>query len=115
MRLKIAALFLVFLMSSYSFSSEGDKNHLDGMTLLAFIHYVAKRLDQTVIISPRVRTNKKVTIFTPASISDNKLQEVFLSVLKMHGYGAVGVNGIVRIVRSRRMRSMPVPVYGPED
>ncbi|MGH1471621.1 MAG: hypothetical protein ACRBCS_10535 [Cellvibrionaceae bacterium] len=115
MRLKTVAFLLVFLMSSYSLASEGDKNHLDGMTLLTFIHYVAKRLDQTVIISPRVRTNKHVTIFTPASISDNKLQEVFLSVLKMHGYGAVEVNGIVRIVRSRKMRSMPVPVYGSGD
>lgn len=115
MRLKTAAFFLVLLMSSYSFASEGNKNHLDGMTLLSFIHYIAKRLDQTVIISPRVLTNKKVTIFTPASGSDNKLQEVFLNVLKMHGYGAVAVNGIVGIVRSRRMRSMPVPVYGPRD
>ena len=47
------------------------------MTLLEVIHYVAKQLDQTIIISLRVRTNKKVTIFTPISIANKNSKKYF--------------------------------------
>tara|TARA_A100001037_G_C15076543_1_gene602024 strand:+ start:430 stop:771 length:342 start_codon:yes stop_codon:yes gene_type:complete len=87
MRLKTVAFLLVFLMSSYSLASEGDKNHLDGMTLLAFIHYVAKRLDQTVIISPRVRTNKKLPFLLLPAFQITSFKKYFENAWVWRGGG----------------------------
>ncbi len=106
------ALFISFFFASASFGDTNKLKSLDGMTLMEFINYTSERLDETMVISPRVRTNRKVTIYSPDKVSDDKLREIFNTVLEMHGYGAVEVGGITRIVRDRKMRSMPLPVVG---
>lgn len=105
-------IFTALLLSSIAVRAEKEtKNQLDDMTLLEFIRYVSKRLDNTVIISPRVRNSRKETmIYTPHNLSDKELRDTFLAVLKVYGYGVVEVDGVLKIVALRSIRSMPLPV-----
>lgn len=104
------SILLSFLFASFSSAESNKLKSLDGMTLMEFINYTSERLDETMVISPRVRTNRKVTIYSPEKVNDQMLREIFNTVLEMHGYGAVEVGGVTRIVRDRKMRSMPLPV-----
>lgn len=103
------SLFLGFA-SGKSVAIEGEK--LDDITLLELSEIISERMDMTVILSPIVRDQRRVQVFAFDNLSNDELYQVYLTVLSMHGYVAVEKDNIIKVVRERKARTMPVEVFG---
>lgn len=88
------------------------KNPYGGMTLMQFIQHVGERLDLTIAIGERVRTNQAIKVFVAEELPKDELYDVFETVLGMQSYVAISEGDVVRIVRDRDARSSPIPVLG---
>ncbi|MDH5446362.1 MAG: type II secretion system secretin GspD [Gammaproteobacteria bacterium] len=64
--------------------------------IMQVIEAVATRTGRNFIIDPRVKG--KVTVISQKSMDANELYEVFLSVLKVHGYAAIPGKNATKIV-----------------
>lgn len=60
------------------------------------IEAVAQRTGRNFIIDPRVKG--KVTVISQKAMDPNELYEVFLSILKIHGYAAIPGRNAIKIV-----------------
>lgn len=60
------------------------------------IEAVAQRTGRNFIIDPRVKG--KVTVISQTAMDADALYEVFLSVLKVHGFAAIPGNNVIKIV-----------------
>ena len=84
----------------------------------ALISTVSKFTGKNFVIDPRVKA--KVTVVSSNTMSESEVYEVFLSVLQVHGYAAVPVGSVVKIVPQVNAKQGPLPVvrgsknYGDE-
>ncbi len=82
--------------------------NLKGADIRAFISTVSKFTGKNFVVDPRVKA--KITVVSSKSMSENEVYEVFLSVLQVHGYAAVPVGGIIKIVPEVNAKQGPLPV-----
>jgi len=82
--------------------------NLKGADIRAFISTVSKFTGKNFVIDPRVKA--KITVVSSKTMSENEVYEVFLSVLQVHGYAAVPVGGIIKIVPEVNAKQGPLPV-----
>ncbi|HED33509.1 MAG TPA: type II secretion system protein GspD [Gammaproteobacteria bacterium] len=82
--------------------------NLKGADIRAFISTVSKFTGKNFVVDPRVKA--KVTVVSSKNMSENEVYEVFLSVLQVHGYAAVPVGGIIKIVPEVNAKQGPLPV-----
>lgn len=82
-------------------------NELEKMTLFQFSQVVAKQLDYAIIFSPRVRKNNRIGLVLSEPLAEDKLYNVFLSILNSQGYAAVKRGSVIRIVREFKARTLP--------
>lgn len=75
------------------------------------IKFVADVTGRTVIIDPRVKGRIKVISSKP--LNQEELLQLFRTVLEMHDFSVVDVEGVLRIIPLKDARSSPVPVVGP--
>ena len=74
----------------------------------AFISTVSKFTGKNFVVDPRVKA--KVTVVSSNTMTENEVYEVFLSVLQVHGYAAVPVGNIIKIVPEVNAKQGPLPV-----
>ena len=74
-----------------------------------------RELDLTIVFSNRIRMNRDVQVIVNDDLSDVKLYNVFFSVLLLHSYAVIRKEDVVRIVRSRRARTMPLRVIDDNE
>ena len=109
-------IFSPVLLSKTRSSDIPEKYSLpDKMSLLGFCRYVSQRLDLTIVFSNRIRMNRDVQVIVNDDLSDVKLYNVFFSVLLLHSYAVIRKEDVVRIVRSRRARTMPLRVIDDNE
>lgn len=72
------------------------------------IKFVADATGKTMVIDPMVKGNVKVIATEP--VNEAELYNLFLSVLKVHGFTAIEVGGVVRVLPEKDARSTPGPV-----
>ncbi len=77
------------------------------------IKFVADASGRTIIIDPRVKG--RVKVISAAPLNGEALYDLFLSVLEVHGFAAVAVGDVVRIVPRKEPRQMPVEVMPPRN
>lgn len=77
------------------------------------IKFVADATGKTMVIDPSVKGNVKVIASDP--VNEEKLYNLFLSVLKVHGFTAIEVGGVVRVLPEKEARSTPGPVTDRSD
>lgn len=77
------------------------------------IKFVADVTGRTVIIDPRVKGRIKVISSKP--LNEDELLQLFRTVLEMHDFSVVDVEGVLRIIPLKDARSSPVPVVGAES
>ncbi len=75
-----------------------------------FIESVSRITGKTFIIDPRVK-NKKVTVISQHEMDEDEIFALFLSVLKVHQFSAVEVNGSYKIEQLQAAKQDGVPVY----
>ncbi len=74
----------------------------------ALISTVSKFTGKNFVVDPRVKA--KVTVVSAKTMSAAEVYEVFLSVLQVHGYAAVPVGSIIKIVPEVNAKQGPLPV-----
>jgi general secretion pathway protein D len=103
-KISIVAVFVLFCGTFVSYDAKSTE--LERMTLFQFSQVVAKELDYAIIFSPRIRKNNRIGLVLSDPLPDEKLYNVFLSILNAQGYAAVRQGRIIRIVREFKARSL---------
>jgi general secretion pathway protein D len=98
---------LLFVQPAYAAENQITLN-LKGADIRALISTVSKFTGKNFVVDPRVKA--KVTVVSSISMSENEVYEVFLSVLQVHGYAAVPVGSIIKIVPEVNAKQGPLPV-----
>ncbi len=109
---KLLFLSTILMLSQQSLAIEGER--LKDISLLEFSNIISERLDVTVILSPSVKANSRAKIFVTGELSNEQLYQLFLNTLLLHDYAAINQDGIIRVVRKRKVRSMPLKVIGED-
>lgn len=93
--------FLVLLIASVPFSVTAEESwriNLKNADIREFITQVSAITGKSFIVDPRVKGN--VTIISSSSLEADAVYQLFLSVLRVHGYAAVpSSGGVERIVQ----------------
>ncbi|MGE3774131.1 MAG: type II secretion system secretin GspD [Gammaproteobacteria bacterium] len=77
----------------------------------AFISAVADLTHQNFVVDPRVQG--RVTVISSAPTDPDDLYEVFLSILKVHGFTAVKKDGVTKIVPEMLAKQDATPTIAP--
>lgn len=77
----------------------------------AFISAVADLTQQNFVVDPRVQG--RVTVISSAPTDPEDLYEVFLSILKVHGFTAVKKDGMTKIVPEMLAKQDATPTIAP--
>lgn len=72
------------------------------------IKFVAEATGKTIVISPRVKG--RIKVISQTTVRQDELFELFLSILEVHDFTAVEVDGVVKVLPLKNARSSPVKV-----
>ena len=89
--------FLLFLSLGVVAESGTWRINLKNADIREFVTQVSTITGKSFIIDPRVKGN--VTVISSASITAPGVYELFLSVLRVHGYAAVPNGNVIKIVQ----------------
>ncbi len=98
-----AACFLLF---SIALAETGVTLNLKDADIRSFIETVAEATGRNFVVDPRVKA--KVTVVSARPMDREEVYQVFLSVLQVHGYAAVQVGEIVKILPDVNAKQGPV-------
>ena len=101
------ALITTLLLQSQVWAESITLN-LKEADIRALISTVSKFTGKNFVVDPRVKS--KVTVVSAKTMSADELYEVFLSILQVHGYAAVPVGNIIKIVPEVNAKQGPLPV-----
>ena len=93
----IVFLSLIALMTLNVQAAETWKLSLKNADIREFITQVSAITGKSFVVDPRVKGN--VTVISSASMEKDQIYELFLSVLRVHGYAAVPTGNITKIVQ----------------
>ncbi len=107
--IKRSSLFalIALLLQSQAIAGEITLN-LKEADIRALISTVSKFTGKNFVVDPRVKA--KVTVVSSNTMSEAEVYEVFLSILQVHGYAAVPVGNIIKIVPEVNAKQGPLPV-----
>ncbi|WP_390615713.1 type II secretion system secretin GspD [Maricurvus nonylphenolicus] len=72
------------------------------------IKFVAEATGKTLVIDPQVKG--RVKVISAKQVNREELYNLFLSVLEIHGFAAVSVGDVVRVIPAKDVRTTPVPL-----
>ncbi len=102
----ICTVLLVWTLES---GAQGEVTlNLKDASIRTLIETVSEATGRNFVIDPRVKG--KVTVVSARPMSAEDLYQVFLSILQVHGYSAVEVGDIVKIVPDVAAKQGPIPV-----
>lgn len=81
--------------------------NLKDADIRALISTVSRFTGKNFVIDPRVKA--KVTVVSAKTMSPDEVYEVFLSILQVHGYAAVPVGSVIKIVPEVNAKQGPLP------
>lgn len=107
----LACACLVFICNSAVSQTDGTEKtwtpNFNDADILEVINFVQQATGQSMVIDPRVKGT--ITVMTAQPVNEAKLYDLFLASLSVHGFTAVEVNGIVRVLPNREVRSSALP------
>ena len=89
-------------------------NGPEGIPVDEFIAQVASITGKTVVLDPRVK-NQEVTVISDVELDAEGVYELFLTVLKVNGLGAVEVDDVISVVQVNNVKSSAGPVTDDDD
>ena len=101
---------LLFGLGSTAYSQTGVTLNLKDADIRSFIETVAEATGRNFVVDPRVKA--KVTVVSARPMSREEVYQVFLSVLQVHGYAAVQVGEIIKILPDVNAKQGPVITGG---
>jgi general secretion pathway protein D len=109
-----STLLGLLVLSSLAFGqteSASRSGAREGTPLIQLLDTVAKKSNKTFVVDPRVQGNVIVIGLDPEKITYSQL----LAALQVHGFAAVEVGGITRIVPDEQARAMATPILSGND
>ncbi len=103
---------LLFLWLTPLIAQPGVTLSLKEADIRTLIETVSEATGLNFVVDPRVKA--KVTVVSSRPMDEAELYQVFLSILQVHGYSAVPVGEIVKIVPDVTAKQGPVSVTEPE-
>jgi len=106
------SLILALTVSAVSsvWAETGVTLNLKDADIRSFIETVAEATGRNFVVDPRVKA--KVTVVSARSMNREEVYQVFLSVLQVHGYAAVQVGEIIKILPDVNAKQGPVVTGG---
>jgi general secretion pathway protein D len=92
------------------FAETGVTLNLKDADIRSLIETVAEATGRNFVVDPRVKA--KVTVISARSMNREEVYQVFLSVLQVHGYAAVKVGEIIKILPDVNAKQGPVLTSG---
>lgn len=77
-------------------TSETITVNFDKVDIYSLIETVSRHTGKNFIVDPRVKGS--VSVISPEPVNADKLYELFLAALSLHGYAAVPAGGVTKIV-----------------
>jgi len=108
----LLSLGLFFIQPTFAEENRITLNLKDA-DIRALISTVSKFTGKNFVVDPRVKA--KVAVVSSKTMSEAEVYEVFLSVLQVHGYAAVPVGSIIKIVPEVNAKQGPLPVIRGES
>jgi general secretion pathway protein D len=108
---RLALLALTLGHSAAQAQAGGITLNLKDADIRTLIETVSEATGRNFVIDPRVKA--KVTVVSSRPMSKADLYQVFLSILQVHGYSAVQVGDVTKIVPDVNAKQGPVPVAEP--
>jgi len=109
---KIPILIALSCMGVYSTAiGEGEAEftlNLNNTDVYALIETVSNATGRNFVVDPRV--SGKVTVISTTPVNAERLYEMFLSVLQVHGFSAVPAGDLTKIVPDFAAKQGPVPL-----
>ncbi len=103
----LSAYSLLFLLTcSLVHAQTGVTLNLKDADIRSFIETVAEATGRNFVVDPRVKA--KVTVVSARPMNREEVYQVFLSVLQVHGYAAVQVGEIIKILPDVNAKQGPV-------
>jgi general secretion pathway protein D len=101
-------LALGLLLGAVNAQAEGEASlNLKDADIRTLIDTVSRVTGRNFVVDPRVKAN--VTVITSRPMEKEELYQVFLSILEVHGYAAVPVGEVIKIIPDANARQGPVP------
>ena len=106
-------LFIAALLTSNFAIAQSDADetftiNLANADIRSLISTVSLQTGKNFIVDPRVKAT--VTVISSTPVTKDKLYELFLSVLAVHGFATVPAGDIIKIVPTAAGVQGPVPV-----
>lgn len=111
--IRIAGLALLCGLLGLPLSGQAQTEaslNLKDADIRTLVDTVSRVTGRNFVVDPRVKAN--VTVITSRPMEKEELYQVFLSILEVHGYAAVPVGEIVKIIPDANARQGPVPTVG---
>ncbi|HDN69508.1 MAG TPA: type II secretion system protein GspD [Gammaproteobacteria bacterium] len=104
---KINILMLVWLLAGMPVQAETVTLNLKDADIGALISTVAEVTNRNFIVDPRVKG--KVTVISSRPMDSEEVYQVFLSILKVHGFAAVPSGEVIKIVPDVNAKQDGIP------
>ena len=105
--IKIKLLVLLWLVLIVPVQAETVTLNLKDADISALISTVAEVTDRNFIVDPRVKG--KVTVVSSRPMDSEEVYQVFLSILKVHGFAAVPSGEVIKIVPDVNAKQDGIP------
>jgi len=103
----ITALILTWLLCTLPLHAETVTLNLKDADIGALISTVAEVSDKNFIVDPRVKG--KVTVISSRPMNSEEVYQVFLSILKVHGFAAVPSGEVIKIIPDVNAKQDSIP------
>lgn len=113
---RLLAAIMVLLLASSAGSAPQEKTwkiNLKNADIQEFVAQVAAITGKTFVVDPRVKG--KVTVISNASLDEHGIYELFLSVLRVHGFAAIETGEVVRIQQQTLAKQSGSPLDTAEE
>lgn len=104
----VCVALLLALLGSSPLAAQDYTVNLKDTDIQELIKFVAEATGKTIVVDPSVKGRVRVVSSKP--VSSEELYHLFLSILEVHGYTAVGSGDVVRVIQNKDARSAPVGV-----
>lgn len=109
-----ALLFALWIVPSSSLAQGSEVTlNLKNVDIRALIETVSEATGKNFVVDPRVKA--KVTVISSQPMSPKEIYQVFLSILQVHGYSAVPVGEVIKIVPDVTAKQGPVSMSSVEN
>ena len=97
-KITLALLMSLFIVSLHAATPDKNKElwNFDNADIETVVKRVADETKKNFVIDPRVQG--KVTIISQQPLSPSEVYQLFLSVLRVHGFKAIEANNVVKII-----------------